>query len=142
MVIGLIATGKSTVSVLLSTSVSLSSMPKFSLVRSLPPGTRSLPKITACFGPHLILPDGSLDLKKLGSIIFNYDGIKRRIVNSIVHPAVTCAIVLNILGCWIRGERMCVVDVPLLIEGGLEMDGLCCRSVLLPQGSATSSHES
>lgn len=25
----------------------------------------------------------------------------------------------NILQCWIRGEKICVLDVPLLIEGGL-----------------------
>ncbi|KAI6153136.1 hypothetical protein BKA82DRAFT_4326909 [Pisolithus tinctorius] len=51
--------------------------------------------IAAYFGPDIILPDGSLDRKKFGSIL-----------NSIVHPAVTWAIMWNILGCWIRGGRI------------------------------------
>ncbi|KAI6099496.1 dephospho-CoA kinase [Pisolithus croceorrhizus] len=121
LVIGLtggIATGKSTVSALLSTS-GVPVVDADILAREVvAPGTHALSKIAAHFEPHLILPDGSLDRKKLGSIIFN-DETKRKIVNSIVHPAVTRAIALNILKCWIRGERMCVVDVPLLIEGGL-----------------------
>ena len=82
------------------------------------PGSRALSRIAAFFGPEVILPDGSLDRKKLGSIIFN-DDAKRKKLNSIVHPAVTRAILWQILRLWIRGERMCVVDVPLLIEGGL-----------------------
>ncbi|KAI6099234.1 dephospho-CoA kinase-domain-containing protein [Pisolithus croceorrhizus] len=121
LVIGLtggIATGKSTVSTLLRAS-GIPVIDADILAREVvAPGTRALSKIAARFGPDLILPDGSLDRKKLGSIIFN-DETKRKIVNSIVHPAVTRAIVLNMLKCWIRGERMCVVDVPLLIEGGL-----------------------
>ncbi|KAI6005360.1 dephospho-CoA kinase, partial [Pisolithus marmoratus] len=121
IVVGLtggIATGKSTVSALLSTS-GIPIIDADVLAReAVAPGTRALSKIAAYFGPHVILPDGSLDRKKLGSIVFN-DETKRKKLNSIVHPAVTRAIVLNILGCWIRGERMCIVDVPLLIEGGL-----------------------
>jgi len=82
------------------------------------PGSRALSQIPAFFGSEVILPDGSLNRKKLGSIIFN-DNAKRKKLNSIVHPTVTCAILWQILRLWIRGERMCVVDVPLLIEGGL-----------------------
>ncbi|KAI5987321.1 hypothetical protein EDC04DRAFT_2589376 [Pisolithus marmoratus] len=76
---------------------------------------------------HVVIPDGSLDRKKLrGSNIFN-DETKRKKLNSIVHPAVTRAILLSVLRCWIREERMCVVDVSLLIEGGSRgMDGLYC----------------
>ena len=82
------------------------------------PGSRAFSQIVASFGPEIILPDGSLDRKKLGAIIFN-DDAKRKKLNSIVHPAVTRAILWHILKFWIRGKRMCVVDVPLLIEGGL-----------------------
>ncbi|KIO07319.1 hypothetical protein M404DRAFT_136875, partial [Pisolithus tinctorius Marx 270] len=115
---GGIATGKSTVSALLRTS-SIPIIDADILAREVvAPGTRALSKIAAYFGPDIILPDGSLDRKKFGSIVFN-DETKRRKLNSIVHPAVTWAIMWNILGCWIRGGRMCVVDVPLLIEGGL-----------------------
>ena len=59
-----------------------------------------------------------IDRKKLGSIIFN-DEKQRKILNSIVHPAVTRAIAWCVLKAWLRGEKVVVVDVPLLIEGGL-----------------------
>ncbi|KAI6139532.1 dephospho-CoA kinase, partial [Pisolithus tinctorius] len=86
--------GKSTVSALLSAS-GIPIIDADVLAREVvAPGTRALSKIAAYFGPDL------------GSIVFN-DETKRRKLNSIVHPAVTRAILWNILGCWIRGERMC-----------------------------------
>lgn len=51
-------------------------------------------------------------------MIFNDEG-KRKRLNGIVHPAVTRAMVCGIAGAWIRGEKACVVDVPLLIETGI-----------------------
>ncbi|KIM54767.1 hypothetical protein SCLCIDRAFT_1221687 [Scleroderma citrinum Foug A] len=121
LVVGLtggIATGKSTVSALLSAS-GIPIIDADLLAREVVvPGSRALSQIVAFFGPEVILPDGSLDRKKLGAIIFN-DDAKRKKLNSIVHPAVTRAILWHILKFWIRGKRMCVVDVPLLIEGGL-----------------------
>ena len=82
------------------------------------PGTPGLAKIVAYFGPSVLLPDGSLDRKALGSIIFN-DEVKRRKLNSIVHPAVYRAMLWGILTYWFRGERFCILDVPLLIEGSM-----------------------
>lgn len=82
------------------------------------PGTKGLAKIVTYFGPEVLLPDGTLDRKKLGSIIFG-DETKRKKLNSIIHPAVSRGIVWNVFRCWLRGEKLCVVDVPLLIEGGL-----------------------
>jgi dephospho-CoA kinase len=82
------------------------------------PGTPALAKIVKYFGRSILLPDGSLDRKQLGSIIFN-DEAKRKKLNSIVHPAVSFAILRSVLSYWIKGEKVCIVDVPLLIEGGL-----------------------
>lgn len=82
------------------------------------PGTPALWNIVHVFGNDILLPEGSLDRKKLGGIIFTDEG-KRKILNGIVHPAVRRAMFLKVLHHWIRGERFCVVDVPLLIEGGL-----------------------
>ena len=48
-------------------------------------------------------------------MIFNDEG-KRKQLNGIVHPAVRKAMVLSVAGAWIRGEKVCIVDVPLLIE--------------------------
>jgi len=36
-----------------------------------------------------------------------------------VHPAVRKAMILGVAKAWIRGEKVCIVDVPLLIETGI-----------------------
>jgi dephospho-CoA kinase len=59
--------------------------------------------------------DGTLDRPKLGAIVFR-DEEQRRKLNAIVHPAVRWAMILGVLKYWLRGERICVLDVPLLIE--------------------------
>jgi len=82
------------------------------------PGTAALAKIEAIFGKEVIFPDGTLDRKKLGNIIFT-DESQRKKLNAIVHPAVRKAMLWQVLGYWIRGYKYCVMDVPLLIEGGL-----------------------
>lgn len=82
------------------------------------PGTPALAQIVRAFGPDVLLPDGRLDRAKLGRVVFA-DEDKRRTLNGIVHPAVRREMFWSILRCWWRGERVCVLDVPLLIEGGL-----------------------
>jgi dephospho-CoA kinase len=115
---GGVATGKSTVSSLLKAK-KIPIVDADVLARQVvQPGTPALAKIIEHFGPSILLPDGSLDRKQLGSIIFNHEP-KRKKLNSIVHPAVSYAILRSVLLHWIKGEKMCIVDVPLLIEGGL-----------------------
>ncbi|KAJ7669441.1 dephospho-CoA kinase-domain-containing protein [Mycena polygramma] len=82
------------------------------------PGTPALAKITTYFGPEILRSDGTLDRKKLGSVIF-CDEAKRRKLDSIVHSAVQRAMLWEILKHWISGRNYVVVDVPLLIESGL-----------------------
>jgi dephospho-CoA kinase len=117
-VIGLtggIATGKSTV----STQLVARGIPVIDadvLARDVVrPGTRALKKIISTFGPEILQEDGSLDRGKLGEIVFR-DEEQRRKLNAIVHPAIRWGMVLGVLKCWLRGERVCVLDVPLLIE--------------------------
>ncbi|KAF7301076.1 CoaE-domain-containing protein [Mycena indigotica] len=121
LVVGLtggIATGKSSVSNLLKAK-GIPLIDADVLARQVvAPGTTGLRKIVAFFGKEILLPDGSLDRKKLGSIIFN-DEAKRRKLNSIVHPAVRRAMLWAVVNNWLSGRRFCVLDVPLLIESGL-----------------------
>ncbi|KAF8552571.1 dephospho-CoA kinase [Imleria badia] len=143
LVVGLtggIATGKSSVAALLA-SHDIPIIDADQIARQVvEPGTRAHKQIVKAFGkdvllPSLVNPTGSssgmdsnerdcrwctrpIDRKKLGSIIFN-DAKQRKILNGIVHPAVTRAILWGVLRAWLRGEKMVVVDVPLLIEGGL-----------------------
>lgn len=82
------------------------------------PGTSVLRAIVGEFGPDILSADGTLDREKLGDIIFK-DTKKRKILNSIVHPAVQRAMLRDVVRCWWNGERVCVLDVPLLVEAGL-----------------------
>ncbi|KAF8489832.1 CoaE-domain-containing protein [Russula emetica] len=118
LVIGLtggIATGKSTV----SRQLAARNIPVIDadvLARDVVrPGTRTLNKIVSTFGPDILKEDGTLDRPKLGAIVFR-DEEQRRKLNAIVHPAVRWAMILGVLKHWLRGERVCVLDVPLLIE--------------------------
>ncbi|KAF4611906.1 hypothetical protein D9613_004403 [Agrocybe pediades] len=121
LVVGLtggIATGKSTVSSLLKASHIPIVDADIIARQVVEPGTPALAKIKRTFGDEVLLPDGTLDRKKLGSIIFN-DEAKRKQLNAIVHPAVRRAMFWQVLGYWVRGHKYCIMDVPLLIEGGL-----------------------
>ncbi|KAJ3546231.1 hypothetical protein NMY22_g2133 [Coprinellus aureogranulatus] len=119
LVVGLtggIATGKSTVSALLKAK-GLPIVDADVIARQVvEPGTPALAKIKAHFGDQVIQEDGTLDRKKLGSIIFN-DAAQRAKLNSIVHPAVRSAMFWEVVRYWFRGEKICIMDVPLLIEG-------------------------
>ncbi|KAF8227086.1 CoaE-domain-containing protein [Tricholoma matsutake] len=121
LVIGLtggIATGKSTVSELLKArEIPIIDADVLARLVVLP-GTPALAKIVDVFGNDILFPDGTLDRKKLGRIVF-VDEAKRKKLNAIVHPAVRRAMLWKILHGWITGARFCVMDVPLLVEGGL-----------------------
>ncbi|ETW86285.1 hypothetical protein HETIRDRAFT_309155, partial [Heterobasidion irregulare TC 32-1] len=115
---GGIATGKSTVSALLAARaipVVDADVIAREVVR---PGTRVYAQIVAAFGREILQPDGYLDRSKLGALVFA-DEARRRTLNAIVHPAVRRAMAWQVAKCWLRGERVCVLDVPLLIESGI-----------------------
>jgi len=82
------------------------------------PGTLGLRKIIEAFGKEVLLPDGSLDRKKLGSIVFA-DNDKRQLLNSIVHP-----LVIDRQDEWLAGRErddphgIAIVDAALMIESG------------------------
>lgn len=83
------------------------------------PGKPAYEAIVRTFGDDLILEDGQLDRPKLGRRIFG-DEAARAKLNRITHPAVQRAMLWEVLSFWIRGHGMCVLDVPLLFEGGLD----------------------
>jgi len=77
-----------------------------------------MPKLYHTFGTDVLREDGTINRERLGQIIFN-DPAQRRKLNSIVHPAVSRAMARDVLKCWFKGKRICVLDVPLLIEVGI-----------------------
>lgn len=74
--------------------------------------------ILKAFGWPILLADGSLDRKKLGRLVFN-DADQRHVLNHIVRPAVQREIHAGIERARGEGAALVVIDVPLLIEGGL-----------------------
>lgn len=124
LVVGLtggIASGKSSVSSLLSSAPhSLPLIDLDLLAREVVlPASSTLRKLQSVFGDDIVSPnDGSLDRPKLGKIIFN-DEAQRKRLNGIMHPAIRRLLAKKLFWCWLRGEKLVVVDAPLLIEAGL-----------------------
>jgi dephospho-CoA kinase len=82
-------------------------------------GSPYLREIVEYFGEGILLEDGTLDRKKLGSIVFkNRDKLK--ILNSIVHPPMIARIKSLLESMEREGELdKVVVDAAILIEMGL-----------------------
>jgi dephospho-CoA kinase len=84
------------------------------------PGRPALLQIVERFGSQVMLPDGTLNRKALGAIIFN-DPIARKDLEAITHPLIRQAM-------WDQMHQaeeahidtLIVVDVPLLYESGLK----------------------
>jgi dephospho-CoA kinase len=83
-------------------------------------GTEATAAIVERFGAEMLAPDGSVDRKKLGPVVFA-DPSARRDLEAIVHPAVYRAIAAGLRGFeLVGGGAFAVVDVPLLFETGAE----------------------
>ncbi len=84
------------------------------------PGTPGLEAVVRRFGRGILLPDGSLDRKALGTIVFA-DPAARADLEAIVHPAVREA-----TDVWLASlpaeTPFAVCDIPLLFEAGREGD--------------------
>jgi len=84
------------------------------------PGTPAAAAIRARFGDTLFTPDGRLDRKALGGMIFQ-DEAARAALERIVHPEVYARI-----AAWFAAlpahTRFAVADIPLLFETGHETD--------------------
>jgi dephospho-CoA kinase len=82
------------------------------------PGAPALEAIVAEFGPDALEPDGRLDRKRLGALVFA-DPARRKALEAIIHPAIL-ARRQAILDAW-AGEGfdgIVVLDIPLLVEVG------------------------
>lgn len=122
MIIGLtgsIASGKSTVSSMLADR-------GFPIVdadlvarKVVETGEPTLQKIVDSFGDDVLLPNGTLDRAKLGTIIFN-EPSKRKQLNEIIHPAIREEM-LRQRDEWVsKGSNTVIMDIPLLFESRLQ----------------------
>lgn len=116
---GGIASGKSTVSSLFRSSSTIPLIDLDILSRlAVAPNTYALSALVHHFGPSVLLPNGELNREILGEIVFGNER-QRKVLNGIVHPAVRRLLVWELLKCWARGEKVVLVDAPLLVEAGL-----------------------
>ena len=84
-------------------------------------GTSGLAAVAERFGADVLLPDGGLDRRALGVVVFG-DTQARADLEAIIHPRVREA-----TGTWLdrlaaAGESLSVVDIPLLYESGRDRD--------------------
>jgi len=82
------------------------------------PGQPTLKSLTDHFGSSILLKDGSLDRPTLGRIIFQ-DESQRKVLNSITHSAIRKRMTWLLIKYWLSGEKVVVVDTPLLVEAGM-----------------------
>ena len=79
------------------------------------PGSRAMAEMRKAFGPHIFLPDGSLNRLKMGEIVFN-DEEKRQKLNSIIHPFIWHRTREELIRAQEEGFTVVVLDMPLLLE--------------------------
>ncbi|WP_208592272.1 dephospho-CoA kinase [Gracilibacillus suaedae] len=122
LIIGLtgnIATGKSTISKMIQEKYQIPVIDADIVSREVvEPGEQALEEIVATFGEEILLEDGTLDRKLLGSIIFQ-DLSKREQLNAIVHPAVRKRMLSKKEELLQQGNQSIVMDIPLLFENKL-----------------------
>jgi len=117
---GGIATGKSTVAKLLTErGAILIDLDKIAR-EVVEPGQPALLAIAERFGQAMLQPDGTLDRKKLGAVVFS-DPAERKALEAITHPAIR-AVMKERMAQYEADDpdRLVVVDVPLLYESKLE----------------------
>ena len=79
------------------------------------PGKPALDELKKAFGPSVILPDGTLNRRALGDIVF-LDKDKLAILNSIFKKYLSQAFQEAADQFEKAGAKACIFDVPLLIE--------------------------
>lgn len=83
------------------------------------PGGAAWQDIVTHFGKDILRPDGTIDRKRLGAIVFA-DPQQRALLNRLVHPAVLAAWQERLAA--LREEHpegIVVSDIPLLVEVGM-----------------------
>ena len=88
------------------------------------PGGLALPMIRSTFGEKVFHPDGGLNRRALGAIVFGSDQA-RAALDGFMQPMLQALILQRMEEARCSGADMCVLDMPLLYEAGL--DALCDR---------------
>ncbi|OQX60373.1 MAG: dephospho-CoA kinase [Desulfococcus sp. 4484_241] len=87
-------------------------------------GAPAWKEIVDTFGREYLLPDGEINRKAIGRIVF-HDAMKKEELNRIVHPRVFEKIsesLLDIIHNEKADDGVVILDVPLLYESGMDKD--------------------
>lgn len=115
---GNIASGKSTVARLLSERGATIIDADVLARRVVEPGMPAFDEIVRRWGPEVVAPDGSLDRDALRRLVFSHhDQLEE--LNAIVHPEVVVYRDRLVNEARQRGDRLVVLDIPLLFERGI-----------------------
>lgn len=90
------------------------------------PGCYALAELGMAFGSDIIKADGTLDRKLLASRAFS-DEKKHKLLNDITHPFITMSIRRAVKALSDAGEKIAVIDAPLLFESGIDI--ICDKTV-------------
>ncbi len=91
-------------------------------------GTPALAEIASYFSGDVLLPDGTLDRRKLGALVFSDDSA-RLALNGIIYPYITYIIVNKVLDSAGKTGGFVLLDAPTLFESGAYV--LCDKVVCL-----------
>lgn len=78
-------------------------------------GTPCLKELCECFQAPILLPNGELNRRLLGEIVFT-DPKKLELLNGIMYPYITGEILKQIRLCSITGKKLILLDAPTLFE--------------------------
>lgn len=81
------------------------------------PGTPAYVEIVRRFGKEILLPDGGIDRRRLGGIVFS-DPDRRAALESITHPAIAREIAAALGRLESEGRELAVVEAALIFEAG------------------------
>jgi len=84
------------------------------------PNTESWGEVVDAFGKGVLTPDGEIDRKKLGEIVFSDSEALARL-NRIVHPRIYELVKARLEDYRRRGVRVVVLEMPLLVEVPLSL---------------------
>jgi dephospho-CoA kinase len=81
------------------------------------PDTETWRQVVAAFGQQIVTPDGNIDRKKLGNMVFdNAESLSQ--LNQIMHPRMYDMVKAQLEEYRQQKTRMVVLEAPLLLEAG------------------------
>ncbi len=81
------------------------------------PGTEGWEALVRTFGPEIVAPDGTIDRRRLGTLVFS-DPEKLRQLNTIIHPIIRRMVTEQLEKFRREGVRVAVIEAALLFEAG------------------------